>query len=451
MNSELRDIAYSKEERIKKLEEQLSRVAKHVIELEEENSQLIEKTEQLEDKLEELKTGSKSEIKEPDEVELIPEDTLDENQQDFSDLNLEQEEKQEQTEKEKTGSEMIDEAKEEFEQEEPQSQSQEEGTDEETGNDDETYSHALRKDGLAGRKEYKNAFIKTLEKEGKPLTITEIAEKSFRDRDEVKSQDRIYHYSASILRELVDEGDVKKEENGLPYRYFLSSNDSHVTDSIPQEIRNLKDAETIEPDEIEPDERFFQGLKELAEHDEPLSRNEIIQLVYKFSSNQEDISLDSGTSYKNKFRSVFRKMERKNVVERTDEGRAQNHGVYYQINDRGRELVESLRGNRQEAETESYEAAKRNAGVSDRDAEIVENALKTLLIDKQQEFVSYHSFEANYAGEMNPIDMFQKLFSNPALLSHINERVMPNNTLKWEKKKQGKYDTGVRNWVITYE
>lgn len=108
-----------------------------------------------------------------------------------------------------------------------------------------------------------------------------------------------------------------------------------------------------------------------------------------------------------------------------------------------------------------YERAKRNASVSDRDMEIVETAFHKIIFDhldripdSNEKFISYTGnenipgFETLYSGDLSPLNMWRKIFSNTGLLIGINKRVAENFDLNWERKGTS---GSPKNWVIKVE
>lgn len=114
-----------------------------------------------------------------------------------------------------------------------------------------------------------------------------------------------------------------------------------------------------------------------------------------------------------------------------------------------------------ESELSDYEKAKRKASVSDRDMQIAEQAFHKIIFDhldnipdSHEKFISYTGnenipgFETLYSGDLSPLNMWRKIFSNTGLLKGINERVVENFELSWERKGQ----TGSpKNWVVKVE
>jgi len=123
------------------------------------------------------------------------------------------------------------------------------------------------------------------------------------------------------------------------------------------------------------------------------------------------------------------------------------------------ELEEQVEEQEEEQDNISdYERAKRNASVSDRDMQIAEQSIHKIIHDhldnipdSNEKFISYTGnenipgFETLYAGDLRPLNMWRKIFSNTGLLTGINERVAENHELTWERK--GTKGTP-KNWVI---
>lgn len=115
----------------------------------------------------------------------------------------------------------------------------------------------------------------------------------------------------------------------------------------------------------------------------------------------------------------------------------------------------------EETNVSDYERAKRNASVSDRDMEIAEKAFHKIIFDhldripdSNEKFISYTGnenipgFETLYSGDLSPLNMWRKIFSNTGLLTGINERVAENFDLTWERKGTS---GSPKNWVIKVE
>lgn len=435
MTNDLRDIAYSKEERIKKLEEQLSRVAKHVIKLEQENEELVERTSRLEEKLDELKQESSDSSQEEETVRLTSlietedEETTQEEQQEERRQESEEETVQE---KESEGEETVQ------EEQEPEYKT-------------------VALDGVATRAQISTLFKENLKESNEPLGIKELAEKSFSDVEEVKTQTREYNYTASVLRELYKNGEIERTQK-RPALYNLEAGQSHDSElsnlgrrsAVVRALDELEEKEAISPGELSTDEKITRALQALEELDHPLSRKELIQFIFNKREEKADSGFRSGGDYRNAARYSLDKMRAEGLAENVTLENADGKKTFLEITDEGREWLSSKQHFYSSLETDSqkgWEELKEDVNIPDRDVEILENAFENLFIDRQLDEVTYYDFESEYAGNLSPIKMYQKLFSNPELLKRIGRRVS-NMELKWERS--GREDnSGVRSWVIT--
>ncbi len=242
------------------------------------------------------------------------------------------------------------------------------------------------------------------------------------------------------------------------------------TTETSTEIQNQKwkNGEELEADYWTTEERVELIKQALTESDEPLTREELAHYIYN-----TDEPIIYGNKYSNRMTAPIRRLKQKGVIEKKGSKQVQRYGEdeliphnaqrYTSLKSYGftDEYADSSQKQEQRQEDEyeqltDYELAKRQAGVTDREMKSVINTFqkcveKTEEYSKDQRRISYHLFEQYWGGDMSSMKMFQKLFSNTTLLTAVQKEVAPETVFKWQKKDSGKYDSGVRNWVIKLE
>lgn len=451
-NKELRRIAYTPEERIEKLEQQVSTLAEKLIET---NKQLETQEEDLDtlrdDLLEEMR-GIAEQNTERHKLELeIPRERIEQ------EVELKPEEETEVT---------VDDTPEEDQEQ------IEEVEDEETREEDNSETSEYFQLKPEARKQRMKQTIKQAEE---PLTINEIIAQTF-DED-VDTGEGMYNNASALLKEMRENQEIKADKKGRKTvygsgkRHFnLKKDDQEDIEQLKEDLEDLDSEEQLEPNEFTVEERMVKIVELLEQYEPPLTMKEMARLIYNIPLEEEVVY---STPYYNRMLPAQQKLKHQGRIEEADprtRNGIDNLAKVWKL----KEPEENKEEESEEAEEETsqkeekeqqdveleqdkqseeldFERIKREAGVSDSDVQITANVLDKIINQNGKDYVSYHLFEKHYSGEERPLRMFQKLFQNSELLLKLRDKVAPGREFKWVKKQRGNYDTGVKNWVIKVE
>jgi len=315
------------------------------------------------------------------------------------------------------------------------------------------------------------------------LTRAEIAKKLF-NRDKYGNADdphqvRIEAVLSKLRKQDRLETNGKTTLEGSGYerkRYALKQEDKTETkqeeeeeELQPSDIKGISKDQSLEPDYWSVEQREKIIRKALENSSEPLSKQELAETLYNI-----DHDVKTGGTYHNRLQAPIRKLKNKDVVEakgtkklrsyEEDELKPSNKHSTREVKAYG---LKQKDYSQQETETETeaeeednnlspYNLAKEREGLTEHDMKLVHNAFRKALKETQkypedEREISYHLFEQHYEGDKKPLNMIQKLFTNPALLGKVNEETAPDKEFKWVKKAGKQYSSGVRSWVIKVE
>lgn len=359
-----------------------------------------------------------------------------------------------------------------------------ETTEKETSDTQKTGENQIKKDGkyicpICGEPYHKKAVVphisrmhnvdvkalfKTREGVYKQNEVSEENWRTFKKKLCRDTEHNLTYYTVKKLGEIEGEPPEKQEKT-------VQSRKKSKEDLIP-EIPEFDEDQQIDMDKYSIDRRKAEIVKLLDEKNKPMTVKEIARMIYKLSEDVEVSSENNG--YYNRAYWPIRELDMAEVLEKDDRREVPEGSNAYILNeDRNTMLLEDDNGDNNEEDevktgvddggdrVDSYEQAKRKAKVGDRDMKIVEQALSKILDEdlddnpaERGQFISYsgnsdfRGFETLYEGDLSPLNMWRKLFSNPELLSSVNKRVAPEYDFRWERKGS---KGSPQNWVIKIE
>lgn len=210
-------------------------------------------------------------------------------------------------------------------------------------------------------------------------------------------------------------------------------------------LPEFSEEEKLDSDEYSVEEREQKVIEELENAYKPLTRSELARRIYKVPR-EEDIG--SHNTYYGRVDAAIKGLKKDNLIQRSRE-RERFQTADFELTDEAKK--QSRESNESVSESLEWEQVKKNAGVNDKDLDVVKLAFDKLVNQEKKQRITYHEFEQKYSGEESALRMFQKLFNNPKLIEGVRDRVCEDVDLKWKKLGEGKFGTGVKNWVILVE
>lgn len=210
-----------------------------------------------------------------------------------------------------------------------------------------------------------------------------------------------------------------------------------------EDFSELNNGEPIsDPQYISIEERRAKITEALNAADIPLTKSELVSMIYNLSADDE--GTDHGSTHYNAIVSAMDKLiQNEDVIEADRMGTGQSKA--WELPAEEESESDESESSESKGEVSDLSIAQRKSGVGDRELESIENSIrKNIMLDGNTK-ISYYNFEKRYGGSLGSLQAWQKLFEHTPIMEEINRRVAPENQLVWTTEGgQG----GVKNWEL---